>query len=792
MAFNTSKKNPDDKPKKTTPSKPTGGGDDPLAGMEQSSKFSAKNVEALTKAAKSAKKEFKEIYDAVKQTDKELKGLGEGTTDISHNFKTINNTAGKLSEMMEKMAVNVNTTKELTEKQSAVEAALRDIAQEKEGFMEKAKGTQQNLTKLTTTQTKLEGDLTKLKGTGGNLNKEAIKAVEGQLKSTNARIGSEEDIYKTSLKQAENLEHQHDKGKELLEIIKKMKEEAIKMDASNQFFTKAASFLKNIPGFSAFAAPFEQAAIAAREVLKEGGSTLEAFTSGFMALGKLAFTGILAALFAFDKSTTGMAKQLNMSKEEARGMQDHFTAIALDSDLAMANAQSMAEALTGLSKEMGVAAGFSDKQVMDQVALTKHMGLSGKEAANIQKLGMMNGKSAEETTKTAFKHVAALEMQTGVKLDAMKVVREIASVEGQLGAQYGFNTEEIAKAVVQAQSLGLSLKETSDMARGLLNFEQSISAELEAELLTGKQLNLEEARLLALKGDSAAAAQIMLDQVGSAAEFGDMNVLQQEALAKAMGMNADQLANSLRDQEVMNDLGIANTAELLAQGKQGELTAGSRAEEMYQEQLQLETAQEFQAVMQEVTAIIATHADKIIPVVTSFAKFLGDAKSLKLIMVGLGVIMGGQVLNSLRSVFMLMGKLRLRAIGAGIASIVKGAWQAVGGIPVVGPALAVAAIAGGAGYLYGKAQADDYTQGPASPEPGYGKRSLLEKGSVTMFNDEDSIIAGTNLFGKSDDMISSPDAGTTINVTSVMDQWAMGSFANTGTLNRKAEVAFHG
>ena len=189
------------------------------------------------------------------------------------------------------------------------------------------------------------------------------------------------------------------------------------------------------------------------------------------------------------------------------------------------------------------------------------------------------------------------------------------------------------------------------------------------------------------------------------------------------------------------------------------------------------------------------------PTIKMFAELLSNATAIKGIMIAMGVIMGGKVLTSLGAVFSLMGKLRLRAIASGIASIVKGAWSALGAIPVVGPGLAVAAIAGGAGYLYGKAKADDYTQGPASPEPGYGKRSLLEKGSVTLFNDEDSIIAGTNLFGKSDDMISSPDGGGSagatpepaqINVTSVMDQWSMGSFANTGTLNRKAEVAFHG
>ena len=40
--------------------------------------------------------------------------------------------------------------------------------------------------------------------------------------------------------------------------------------------------------------------------------------------------------------------------------------------------------------------------------------------------------------------------------------------------------------------------------------------------------------------------------------------------------------------------------------------------------------------------------------------------------------------------------------------------------------------------------------------PGYGKRALLEEGSITLFNDKDTILAGTKL-NKADDMISRPE-----------------------------------
>ena len=129
----------------------------------------------------------------------------------------------------------------------------------------------------------------------------------------------------------------------------------------------------------------------------------------------------------------------------------------------------------------------------------------------------------------------------GIQLDNKKVIGEVAKVSGQLRLQYANSPKLIASAVVQTKKLGITLEQAAKAANSLLDFESSIENELSAELLTGKSLNLERARGLALNGDAAGAAAEMAKQIGTAAEFSQMNVLQQEQLAKAVGMSADEL-----------------------------------------------------------------------------------------------------------------------------------------------------------------------------------------------------------------------------------------------------------
>ena len=114
----------------------------------------------------------------------------------------------------------------------------------------------------------------------------------------------------------------------------------------------------------------------------------------------------------------------------------------------------------------------------------------------------------------------------------------------------------LAKAAYEARKLGLNFSMLEKSAGSLLNFESSIEAELEAELLTGKELNLERARMAALTGDNATLAAELAKNFGTAQEFSKQNVLAQEAQAKAMGMTRQELAETLVNQEAMRNLGM--------------------------------------------------------------------------------------------------------------------------------------------------------------------------------------------------------------------------------------------
>ncbi len=93
------------------------------------------------------------------------------------------------------------------------------------------------------------------------------------------------------------------------------------------------------------------------------------------------------------------------------------------------------------------------------------------------------------------------------------------------------------------------LSKAEDIASSLLNIEDSLSAEMEAELLTGKELNLEKAREAALNGDVATLQAEIAKNAGSIEEFNNLSVISQEAYAKALGMSRQDLGKMLKDQK---------------------------------------------------------------------------------------------------------------------------------------------------------------------------------------------------------------------------------------------------
>jgi hypothetical protein len=480
-----------------------------------------------------------------------------------------------------------------------------------------------------------------------------------------------------------------------------------------------------------------------------------------------------------DTQITNLSKSMATSKEEASLLRDRYVEIQNSGDSLLETTQNLVAAQLELADAFGATRGFTEQQVRDQVLLTKQMGFQAEEAAGIQQLAMANGVTAEQVTGSVIKQTAALAKQKGIQLDNKKVIGEVAKVSGQLRLQYANNPELIAKAVVQTQKLGLSLEQAKNMAKGLLDFESSIESELSAELLTGKSLNLERARLLALNGDSAAAVEEMAKQMGSAANFSKMNVIQQEALAKAVGMSADELANSLVARENLNKLGsqtkqqIEEQLELAKQqGDQDKVNLLQRSlgnEQLANEALKQISAQDkFNAAIEKLKGLVGSLVEGP---ASKFVDYLGnllsDSKKLT------------ALLNTVKTIMM-----GIAAVAAGIAI----SWA------LMNP---VAALAGFATAMYLKTQLGDDIISPAPGGSGYGKRTLFGPEGAISFNNNDTIVAGTNLgINKADDMISSGKG--TVKIASGNDNGAVVAAINelrqglSALANRPVNVSIDG
>jgi hypothetical protein len=318
---------------------------------------------------------------------------------------------------------------------------------------------------------------------------------------------------------------------------------------------------------------------AAREKAKAGGNSFQAMGAGLSSVGKslassladpLVSIGLLVKAFQFllelgfkvDKQVVGLQKSLYLSKEGAEGLRANFQYIKDNNQLlvkgldnAYLSVRNQEEAVLQLSESMGAVSLATNKEIQGQILLTKQFGLTNEEAEQAYVLARQNNMAVTDVTDEIIGQVKANQKQTGVLLNSKKIIQDTLKISGQLRLQYGNNVQQLASAVIQSNKLGFSLEQTKKIAEGLLNFEESIENELAAELLIGRDLNLEQARLLALNGESAKATALIAENMGGSAGFAAMNVLQQESLAKALGMSADELANSIMHQENLNQLG---------------------------------------------------------------------------------------------------------------------------------------------------------------------------------------------------------------------------------------------
>jgi hypothetical protein len=523
-----------------------------------------KNIDTIYKKI-SDKNPFEKIDPSqIKDVDAEIEKLQKGLNDANIKLENwedsisgIYNSFKSIVSEISKSNTGLNLSKQALTSASKVASELRDhhlgistlSVKEIQNQKEKLQTSQQNLKSaqqiLEEEKSRIKDGRTLFQLTKGE--RSQLLEIQKALQANKRVIEDKDGLYKDTLDRLDEAEEKEKKINKQLGI--------------------AGGLLKGISKIPILGDAFnaDEALKEMDKTLREGGGSVKALGAGFkntrkqitdgmlnpanLVLGVI--TGLIDGFATSQKGIGELAKGLGMSASNAANMRQEFAYIANSSMDANISVKGLQESQLAVGQALGTNAQLNKEDLKTLTKITKQTGLTHDELIGMEKLSLAQGKSLDKQVKQTLGGANAYAMQNKLVVNQNKVLQEVSKASGSLKLSLGGSVEALGKAVVQTQKMGINLETAESMAKGLLNFESSISSELEAELLTGKDLNFEKARQLSLEGKTAEAAEEVLKQVKGTEEFSKMNVIQQEAMANAVGMTKDQLADSLIEREAL-------------------------------------------------------------------------------------------------------------------------------------------------------------------------------------------------------------------------------------------------
>jgi hypothetical protein len=724
--------------------------------------------------------------EKISTSEKEIKKLEvalEGITNRAYNLEEgFGGITAAISASLAEMDNANNATNRTVKAMRGIKSITQDLANDQAGLVQlslKELQNKENKLKTLSQEARTQSYLVKDQYEGFNLDKNGDKLMGAALNNRLKKLG----ISKSEAQKIEEILAAEEEGLTVLDKALDKTKERIEYEKDiNKKLGITGGLLKGISKIPILGDVFDanEAVSEMDKHLRAGGSSVGALGKGLKNIGKqmkdgvlnssnmmlAAFTFIISALKNMDKGAGEFAKGMNVSYSEALKTREEMASLATASGDAALNADNLLKTTTAVGQSLGTNAEINkaDSQIMTK--LVQQAGFQHDELMNIQKLSLVNGKTLEDNTKEILGGASAYATRNGIALNEKTILKEVNNMSAALKLSLGASAKEMAKAAVQAKAFGINLQQAESIASSMLDFESSIEAELSAELLTGKNINLEKARGLALEGKSAEAAAEILKQVGGTAEFSKMNVIQQEAMAKAVGMQREELAASLIEREALAKIGAKDAEE--ARKKYDSLVSQFGVEEAQKrlgdEQLALQfeqqsNAEKFTQAVEKIKDIFVSIMDGPLgSILNMFSTLLDNAGVLYTITGAIAAIFAGKMVMGLG---MTIAKLGI-ALGLSLnkaAAEITAASALTLGLGTIGIMVAAAAAIGG---LYALTKPKPVQDAAIDPKGG-----LIISGPKGTYQGDpnDTVIMGTGIGkGKGKTTPQQGGGGGTVNI----------------------------
>ena len=275
---------------------------------------------------------------------------------------------------------------------------------------------------------------------------------------------------------------------------------------------------------------------------------------GFIVAGLAATVLVLRKV---NKEARDLANELGMGKDQLDGQYKNLKLAEAQFKFLNLDADKLKTTLTTLSSEFKDLSLVTAENAASIEKFAQFSGIGGDEVVKLSKQLMVSSGLSFDQALSLQQGAAAMADAAGVA--SGRVLKDMATSAEEFAKFSRSGAEGLAEAAVAAADMGLNLDKVLKVAEGLINIEQSLTKEFEAQVLTGRVLNLEKARQAAFAGNEQALISEIQAQVGGIDDFQAMSVVQKQAISDAIGLSVSdimrlQRGESLDKQDTQIDL----------------------------------------------------------------------------------------------------------------------------------------------------------------------------------------------------------------------------------------------
>jgi len=509
----------------------------------------AKNSEKMAEALLEARKEAKDLFEDMSDIDESVKSIGQGIDKNNKGYKTFSKFAETIKASSQSIATTLGKQNDLTINEVKY---IKKVNSAKNKFFNEEK----RLGKLLKNKVINEQQYNKYSEAAA---KNYAKTVDG----FEATSESGKQIKKS-------LEATADGAMDFTKNIQKadgfMESFLSNMEGSVPLANEIGSVFKSLGNGGAGI----KAAIGALA----GAATYLAYKQGMMGdyFGKVASFNMKdqiveneialkkaqnSASFAIQEAGVQFGAQMATAASDFKqDMRNAFFGEALTqlgtkaaAMLAKAgfSAKDIAEGSLSVAGNLGAGAASSQRLGKEVAVFSKYMGIGADQATDLAANFRIVDNSNAESALNMLEGTRQMAVMMG--LNPGDVMRDMADSTKEI-AQYNFRSgKELQKQVIAVKAMGGNFNKIATAGRNMvLNYKDSIKAEMELSAMLGKSINLSEVRAKFASSDIPGAVKALQDELGGM-DLSSLDFFSKDAISNALGgMDFEEIAKAGKGQ----------------------------------------------------------------------------------------------------------------------------------------------------------------------------------------------------------------------------------------------------